>query len=180
MKLAAQFALLSGGWFLLVGLLTGVWKYRHMMASGDGTAPTYVNVAHRASLLYAFASIVMFELVLRSPFSPAVELVAVAAPVAFFTFAVASYVLNGRTRLTDNMFRDPPNPRVLKLAMWGLIVAEIGGVGLLVTGFVSTSVETATAVAFLATVLLGVLVLFGVLLGYGVLPFVLRTVVDPR
>lgn len=180
MKTAAQFALLSSGWFLLIGLLTGVWKYRHVMASDEGVAPTYVNIAHRASLLYAFASIVMFELVLLSPFSPIVEVVAVAAPVAFFTFAVASYVLNGRTRLTDNMFRDPPKPSVLKLAMWGLIIAEIGGVTVLVAGFVSTSVETLTVGVFVATVLVGILVLFAVLLGYGVLPFVLKTVVHPR
>ena len=179
MKVAAQFALLSSSWFLLVGLLTGVWKYRHAMASEDGTAPTYVDVAHRASLLYAFASIVLFELVLRSPFTPYVELVAVAAPVAFFTFAVASYVLNGRTRLTDNMFRDPPNSTVLRAAMWGLILAEIGGVGVLVAGFVSTSVDAPTAGAFVATVVLGVLVLVAVLFAYGVLPFVARAVVRP-
>jgi hypothetical protein len=79
MKVAAQFALLTSGWFLLIGFLTGVWKYRHVMASDEGTAPTYVNIAHRASLLYAFAAIVMFELVLRSPFSPVVEVVAVAS-----------------------------------------------------------------------------------------------------
>lgn len=78
------------------------------------------------------------------------------------------------------MFRDPPDPSVLTLAMWTLIVAEIGGVAVLVAGFVSTSVEPVTAVVFLATVLAGILVLIAVLIGYGVLPFVLRTVVDPR
>lgn len=180
MKLAAQFALLSSGWFLLIGLVTGVWKYRHMMASDEGTAPFYVNIAHRAALLYAFASIVILELVLRSPFSPIVEMVAVAAPVAFFTFAVASYVLNGRTRRTDNIFRDSPKPSVLKRAMWGLIIAEIGGVSILVAGFVSTSIEPITAVAFVATVLVGILMIVAVLLGYGVLPSVLKAVVNPR
>lgn len=180
MKIAAQFALLSAGGFLLTGLVTGVWKYRHMIGSDEGTAPTYVNIAHRAALLYAFASIVLFELVLRSPFSPMIELVAVAAPVAFFTFAVASYVLNGRTRLTDNMFRDPPKQNVLRLAMWGLILAEIGGVTILMVGFMSTTVEPLSAVAFATTVGAGILVLVAVLRGYGVLPFVLKTVINPR
>lgn len=174
MKLAAQFALLSSGGFLLAGLVTGVWKYRHMMTSDEGMAPNYVNIAHRAALLYSFASLVLFELVTRSPFSQSVELLAVAAPVAFFTFATSSYVLNGRAQLTDNQFRSPPNPKVLRAAMWALIVAEFGGVAVLLAGFVSTSVTGVALGAFGLSIAVGVLLLLTVLMGQGVLSPVLK------
>lgn len=174
MKLAAQFALLSSGGFLLTGLLTGIWKYRHMIASDEGAAPNYVNIAHRAALLYSFASIVLFELVLRSPFPQSVELLAVAAPVAFFTFATSSYILNGRAQLTDNQFRSPPKPDVLRAAMWTLIAAEVGGIGVLVAGFVSTSVTGIALVAFGITIAVGLLILLAALFGQGVLSPVLN------
>lgn len=178
MKLAAQFALLSSGGFLLTGLLTGVWKYRHVFTSTDGTAPTYVNIAHRAALLYAFASLVMFELVLRSPFSQSVELLAVAGPVAFFTFATASYVLMGVSRVTDNQFRNPRDPTALRAGMWALIIAEVGGIGLLTAGFVSTSVTGTTLVTFSLTVAFGILALLAVLRWQGVLSHVLKSAVE--
>ncbi len=149
------------------------------MASDEGNAPTYVNIAHRAALLYSFASIVMFELVLRSPFSPIVELGAVVAPVVFFMFAVSSYLLNGRTQITDNQFRDPPKPNVLRASMWALIISEIGGITVLVVGFVITSLEPITAGVFLTAILVGILALLSVLYGYGVLSFMLRAVVNP-
>lgn len=155
MKFAAQFGLLSSGGFLLVGLITGVWKYRHMMASDDGTAPRYVNIAHRASLLYAFASLVLMELVLRSPFTPAIELGAVAAPVLFFSVAVSTYVAQGLTRQTDNMLRDPPVPRLQRPLMWSLVVAELGGASLLVAGFVTGSAALLAVVALVLTLLAG-------------------------
>lgn len=135
MSPAATLALGASGGFLLVGLLTGTWKYRQMMASPDGTAPTYVNVAHRASLLYSFASLVIFQLVRVSPLPGTVDLVAVAAPLAFFAVAVGAYVVHGIRRETDNQFRDPERPTLLRTTMWALIVAEVGGVSVLLVGF---------------------------------------------
>jgi hypothetical protein len=35
-------------------ILTGVWKYRHMLLSDGHVAPVYVDTAHRAALLYTF------------------------------------------------------------------------------------------------------------------------------
>lgn len=174
MKLAAQFALLASGVFLFTGLLTGVWKYRHMFESDDGIAPNYVNIAHRAALLYAFASIVLFELVLRSPFPESVELMAVAAPVAFFTYATSNYILMGRAKLTDNVFRNPTKPSVLRGGMWGLIAAEVGGIGILLAGFVSTSVSGFALLTFGVTILIGVLLLFATVFAQGVLSIVLK------
>lgn len=134
MTLASDIALLGSGGFLLSGLVTGVWKYRHMMGSEDGTAPTYVNVAHRAALLYSFASLVIYQLVLASPLPAVVELVAVVAPLLFFALAVASYVAHGLAQDTDNQFRNPDAPGQLRATMWALIVAEVSGVSVLLVG----------------------------------------------
>lgn len=144
MRPAAQLALFGSGSFLLVGLLTGVWKYVHIRATADGaaTAPTYVDIAHRASLLYSFAALVLFELAAVAPFSEPVTVAAVALPQVFFAGAVASYVVHGVLRDTDNQFARPHvlgdrelDPRVVTGAMIALVVAEVGGVGLLLTGF---------------------------------------------
>ena len=140
MRSAELLALFASGGFLLIGLLTGVWKYRYMMGSDEGTAPTYVNIAHRAALLYSFASIVIYEFVQLSPFTAAVNLVAVGAPITFFAVAVGSYITHGLLGDTDNQSRDSGivGPTVLRGVMWALIIAEIGGVSLLLVGAVQT------------------------------------------
>lgn len=140
MKLAAILALFASGGFLLTGLVTGVWKYRYMMGSDEGTAPTYVNIAHRAALLYSFASIVIYEFVRLSPFSVPVNLIAVVAPVTFFAIAVGSYIAHGVIGDTDNQFRDSGmiTPAMLRGVMWALIVAEIGGFLVLFIGAAQT------------------------------------------
>lgn len=140
MKLAAMLALFSSGGFLLTGLFTGIWKYWHMMGSDEGTAPTYVNVAHRAALLYSFASLVIYEFVQLSQLSVIVNLIAVIAPISFFALAVGSYITHGLLGDTDNQFRDSGiiHPTALRGIMWALIVAEIGGFSLLFIGVIQT------------------------------------------
>lgn len=136
-------ALLGSGGFLIAGLLTGVWKYQHMWRSEEAEAPFYVDTAHRASLLYAFAALVIYEFATFSPYTTTVTLAAVGVPLFFFAAAVASYVVHGLLRDTDNQFREPHllgryelPPWVLNGAMWLLIVGEIGGFGVLFVGFV--------------------------------------------
>lgn len=109
-----------------------------MMGSDEGTAPSYVNIAHRASLLYSFASLVIYEFVQLSPFSLIVNLIAVIAPIIFFAIAVGSYITHGLLGDTDNQFRDSGiiHPTVLRGSMWALIVAEIGGFSLLFIGVI--------------------------------------------
>jgi len=51
---ADELARFACGAFFLVGLVTGVWKYRGMATSAEAVAPVYVDIAHRASLMYAF------------------------------------------------------------------------------------------------------------------------------
>jgi hypothetical protein len=114
-----------------------------MWKSEDAQAPYYVNTAHRASLLYAFASLVLYHFVLHSPWSSTVNLVSVAAPVFFFGFAVTTYVVHGALRDTDNQFEEPHvlgrfelPPFVVRGSMWLLIVGEIGGFSVLFVGVV--------------------------------------------
>lgn len=125
------------------GLLTGVWKYRHIWRSDNSQAPYYVNTAHRASLMYSFAAVVLYIFVLYSPWSTTVDLVAVAVPVFFFGFAVSTYVIHGILQDTDNQFEQPHvlgpielPPFVIRGSMWLLIAGEIGGFGVLFVGFV--------------------------------------------
>jgi hypothetical protein len=133
MTLEAKVALTASGTFFLAALLTGVWKYRHMLLGEGHVAPVYVDVTHRAALLYAFAALLLARLVEESPFSPTVNLFAIGGPLLFFAGAIVTYVGLGFENRTDNQFR----ARTFSTT-WGmvaLIVAEIGGFGVLFVGF---------------------------------------------
>lgn len=140
---AYDLALLWAGGFLLVGMLTGVWKYLCIMNSAESCAPVYVDIAHRTALLYSFASAVLALLAERSVWTNDINLLGVWMAEIFFAAAVASYVLHGWLRDTDNQLARPhrlgggslPN-WVLTVFMWALIVAEIGGLVILLSGFV--------------------------------------------
>jgi hypothetical protein len=138
MSPAARLALTASGFFLLTGLATGVWKYRRIMTSPDHRAPVYVDIAHRAALLYSFAALVMMELVEYSPYSTAVQLWATAVPLFFFAAAIASYVYHGFFEDTENQFAERSFVSTWGMAL--LIVGEIGGILVLFWGFVSTEV----------------------------------------
>jgi len=129
--------LLAAGAFFLVGLLTGVWKYAGIARTEQAQAPVYVDVAHRASLMYAFSA--------YSPLSVPATVWLVAVPLLFFAGAIASYVLHGLLRDTDNQFRKPYRlgrgtlPGVLLHGfMVALAIGEIGAFVLLFYGFVRT------------------------------------------
>lgn len=138
MSSAARLALTASGLFLITGLATGVWKYRRIMASPDHRAPVYVDIAHRAALLYSFAALVMMKLVEYSPYSNAVQMWATAVPLLLFAAALFSYVYHGFLEDTENQLAE----RTF-FTTWGmaiLIAGEIGGVLVLFWGFVSTQV----------------------------------------
>lgn len=107
MSSAVIAAQLSSGLFFIVGLTTGFWKYRCMITAADGRAPAYVDICHRSALMYAFACLVLAEFAGLSAWAPAVNLVAVIVPVAFFASAVALYAVHGVLRDTDNMLGRP-------------------------------------------------------------------------
>jgi|SRR5215207_11516726 len=108
-------------------------KYRQMLCSQEGLAHPYTDTAHRAALMYAFATALTGVFVQFSGWSAAVDLAAAAALLIFFIAAIAGYMVQGLRGVTDNQVRD----RVAGLHgfMAALIAAEIGGLVVLLTGF---------------------------------------------
>lgn len=134
-------SLLSSGLFFMVGLLTGVWKYLAIMSSEKAEAPYYINIAHRASLMYSFASLMLAVFALLSVLPDNVNFWASVFPNVFFGAAIFTYVVHGVLRDTDNQLEKPHRlgPMTLpgfliSLFMWLLIAAEVGGSAVLVWG----------------------------------------------
>ena len=131
---AERIALLGSGVYFLIGLLTGVWKYRGIMNSPTGQAHPYVDIVHRAALMYAFASLVVWKFAELSTLGDAVELWAVIALEGYFGIAIVTYLVHALLQDTDNQLRAPfqlgtstiPRPMIEAL-MWSLIAAEVGG-----------------------------------------------------
>lgn len=124
--------LLAAAMFLWA-LLLGVMKYRQMLESEERLAHPYVDIAHRAALLYSFALLLVATFVELSGWGTAVNLIAAGAMALYFFAAVAGYNLHGWRRDTENQFRDPvPGTHAFMIA---LIVTEIGGWLVLVAGF---------------------------------------------
>jgi hypothetical protein len=136
MNLSVKIALLISGIFLLNGMLTGVWKYAKIMSSEKHQAPVYVDIAHRASFFYSFASLVIAALINFSPFSTTWQTVIIAFPLGYFLLAVIGYMKEGYLNQTDNMFSQ--RNFITTWFMYGLIIGEIGGFGLILGGFIYT------------------------------------------
>lgn len=117
----------------LLALLLGVWKYRQIVASEDHAAHPYLDIAHRAALLYSFALLLVSVFVQLSDFAALVNLLAAGAMALFFFASVANYSLQAYLARTDNIFRDPPSGTSAYMA--ALILAEIGGWLVLFAGF---------------------------------------------
>ena len=132
--------LLAAGLIFIGALLLGVWKYRQMATSPDGRAHPYVDTAHRAALLYSFATLLVATFVELSGWSETVNLVAAFAVVGFFVAAVGTYAYHGITRDTDNQFREGDRPPGLHPFMWTLIAVELAGFSVLLAGFVSEQI----------------------------------------
>ena len=138
---AVQLAIVFSGVFLWIGMLTGVWKYWQIRQSVNSRAHYYVDIAHRSSLLYAPATLILAVLAYYSALSSQVNLVCVLINVLFFSFSISAYILHGFLKDTTNQFKRPHQlgkfqlPGVLMtLAMVSLIIAELGGTGVLLYG----------------------------------------------
>ena len=139
--LASRIAIGGAGGFFLVGMVCGAWKYHHITGSADARAPVYVDVAHRAALLYAFACVLIERFVALSQLDAAVETAAVLAQVSFYALAVLSYIVHGLLGDTDNQLAHPHRigkgtvpAMAMSAFMWALIAGEIGGFGVLLWG----------------------------------------------
>lgn len=134
LSIAAQVALIAAGLIFVWALLLGVWKYWQIMHSGTGQAHIYVDIAHRAALMYSFATAMLAVFVQFSAWSTLVNVITLLIVVAFFVSAIAAYCLHGFKQDTTNQFH--PATASLRASMIALIVAEVGGSALIVAGFI--------------------------------------------
>ncbi|MBP53721.1 MAG: hypothetical protein COB82_10270 [Marinobacter sp.] len=141
MSLAEKICLSAAFLFFMTGLLTGIWKYRHMARSEDATSPVYVDIAHRSSLLYSFAALLLAAFSAHSVLADWVNTTAAVAALMFFAFAIGTYVVHGLLQDTDNQLRRPHRLGKRQLPSWVtgffmllLIVGEVGGALVLGTG----------------------------------------------
>ncbi|GAB09987.1 hypothetical protein GOARA_050_00490 [Gordonia araii NBRC 100433] len=127
--------IVAAGVLLAGAMVLGVWKYQQILASPDGQAHVYVDIAHRAALMYSFATLVLAALVALSAWPAWVNAASVAVAVFFFVAAIGSYILHGALRDTSNQFRPRP-AAVVRAFMVALIIGEVGSVVVLVAGVI--------------------------------------------
>lgn len=141
LALSVRLAIVFSGIFLWVGMLTGVWKYLQIRQSEQSRAHYYVDIAHRSSLLYAPASLILAVLSYFSAWTELWNLVFVILNLIFFSFSVLSYILHGLLKDTTNQFRTPHQMGRFHLPTWMmtfamllLVLAEVGATGMLLLG----------------------------------------------
>lgn len=130
-----RITLLAAGLIFLLALVLGVWKYRQVMASEQHRAHPYVDIAHRAALLYSFATLLVAVFVQLSAWPAWVNLTAAMILVFFFVAAILSYIAHGWKQDTDNQFANPD--RALRVGMAALVAGEVGGFSVLLAGFIA-------------------------------------------
>ncbi|HEX5707045.1 MAG TPA: hypothetical protein VFX96_07105 [Pyrinomonadaceae bacterium] len=135
MSLAVKISLAASGLYLLGGMLVGIVKYRRTMTSREHRAPVYIDIAHRAFFMYSFASLVMARLAEENIFSERTLVAATVSVLVFFTVTVLGYLAHGLRDDTDNIFAH--RNFTTTWYMYALIVAEIGGLGVILWGFLA-------------------------------------------
>ena len=105
-----------------------------MMASPDGLAHRYVDIAHRAALTYSFACILLSVFSFISQLDEHIEFYAMLALVSYFSIAVMSYIAEGVKQKTDNVMA--AKSPFISTFMVTLIVAEVSGFMVLFYGLI--------------------------------------------
>lgn len=136
MSLAIKISLLASGLFLLIGMLIGIVKHQQMLKSPGHNAPAYIDIAHRAAFLYSFAMLVIAKLLEYSPYSETVQLVSMGSVLTFLSVTIVGYFATGMMNKTDNLFRHRDFRTTWYVYM--LTVGEIGGLAVIVWGFISS------------------------------------------
>lgn len=141
MTLAEKLCLTATFIFFMTGLLTGIWKYGCMATSAKAAAPRYVDIAHRSSLMYSFAAVLLGWLASHSVHPDWLNTLGAVSALGFFAFAIAAYIIHGLLRDTSNQFRKPHRLGPMTLPSWmlhsfmvALVIAEVGGSLTLGTG----------------------------------------------
>lgn len=140
LEIATQVALIAAGVLLLWALLLGVWKFVEITRSPVGQAHVYVDIAHRAALMYSFAAVLLAALVQFSAWPSWVNVTALTVILVFFVGAIASYCLHGWRKDTTNQFH--PRDTGLIASTVALIVGEVGGTAVILAGFVVEQART--------------------------------------
>ncbi len=135
MNPAIKLSLLASGLFLFTGLCTGVWKYQQMMSDPEGRSHVYVDIAHRAALLYSFAALVIAKLLEFNTQPVTLQLISSGAVYFFFTTALIAYISHGIRKQTENQFRH--HNFITTWGMYLLILGELGGFSIVFWGFIS-------------------------------------------
>ncbi len=130
----ARIGIVGAGAFLLCGMTLGVWKFAHMRKPPNHTSPIYVDIAHRAALMYAFAALVLGALAQFSVWPSHVNTVAVAVNLLFFTSAVGAYVVHGFRQTEHTQYRD--SNLITTWGTWALIAGELAGTATLLVGVI--------------------------------------------
>ena len=143
LETSVQLAIVFSGIYLWVGMLTGVWKYIQISRSTQARAHYYVDIAHRSSLLYAPASLILAVMAYFSVWSAQVNLICIVINLIFFSFSILSYVIHGALQDTNNQFKQPHGlgnytvPKMLmRTLMILLVVGEVGATTILLLGVV--------------------------------------------
>jgi len=138
---AVQLAIVFSGIFLWTGMLTGVWKYWQIRRSELHRAHYYVDIAHRSSLLYAAASLILAVLSYFTVLDKNITLWCVLANVLFFSFSILVYIIHGHLKDTTNQFKTPHRLGRFNLPSWlmslmmvALILTELLATAILVIG----------------------------------------------
>lgn len=141
LKDATQIAIVFSGVFLWIGMLTGVWKYYQIRQTEQARAHYYVDIAHRSSLLYAAASLILAVLSHFTILAESVVLFCVLANLFFFAMSILTYIIHGLLKDTNNQFKRPHQLGRLTLPTWSmttmmlaLIIVELGATGILLLG----------------------------------------------
>jgi len=134
---ATKLAIIFSGIFLWVGMLTGVWKYYQIRNTELARAHYYVDIAHRSSLLYAAASLILAALSYFTSLSDSLSLFCV----VFFSMSILVYIIHGMLKDTTNQFKQPHKlgqwsiPRwCMTFLMLNLIIVELGATAVLLLG----------------------------------------------
>ncbi|GJJ76777.1 hypothetical protein EMPS_09136 [Entomortierella parvispora] len=135
-----------GAYHLMVGLLLGTVKYAQIHSSKTATAHPYISTAHRASLMYGFASAQLAVFAGLSSWTERTNVGATVAAQTFFVSAVATYAIHGILRDTTNQLKAPHKlGERRQLPAWmvrgfmiALVIAEVGGCGVLTAGAFKT------------------------------------------
>lgn len=137
-NLAAKICIAASGVYLLAGMLIGIVKYRRIMTSMEHRAPVYIDIAHRASFMYSFAALVIAALSNFSPYTERVQVGAAGLVLLYFTLTIAGYLRHGLLDDTENMFAE--RNLTTTWFMYTLIAAEVGGMAVILWGFLSTQI----------------------------------------